>query len=328
MISVNVNEEEIKNVRKRHNFTEEDINRMSKYRIIQKNLVHVFGIPDELFNIDLLILPEYFGQYGNITKIVLATKNDKFNNVHNSAYITYMTKEQASYAILAVDSIKISGKLVRAFFGTSKYCNHFLNNSECINEENCIFLHHIAKKKDIISEIDKFGYTEHIMLAKKIIGFQSYRSKTYVKNNKYPYETFLPNIETIYSKENILMKSNNHKRNTSNNSIINNSYSSENFENKFSLRFDSFLNNDEANQIFESKNKSRFFDNNNNNDNETNEDNIFLNYKIIINNILSKFPLYYQKSDEYIKNYEFDYCLNLYKKTNDIEILNLLKNIF
>ena len=154
-----------------------------------------------------------------VSKIILVSKEDKSNNKnHNSAYIKFLTKEQAAYSFLAVDSIKINGQLVRAFFGTSKYCSHFLNNRECTCEGNCMFLHHIADKNDIINDDCKFGYSDHFKLAKKIINFGSYHSKYYVKCNKYPLKTFLPSIETIYSKENIIRKTKNHRRNISNSS--------------------------------------------------------------------------------------------------------------
>ena len=75
-----------------------------KQRIIQKNLVHFQGFPDYLFNENLLISPEYLGQYGTIIKIVLASKEDKASNKKvNSAYITFETKEQAAYCILTLD---------------------------------------------------------------------------------------------------------------------------------------------------------------------------------------------------------------------------------
>jgi hypothetical protein len=217
-------------IQKKLNFSKEDIQELSKCRIIQKNLVHFYGFPDYLFKKELLISPEYFGQYGVISKIVLVSKKDKLNlETHNSAYITFLTKEQASYAILAVDSIKINDQLVRAFFGTSKYCSHFLNNRECTCEDNCMFLHKLADKNDIINEGTKFGYSDHIRLAKKIINFGSYNSKYYVKLNKCNLKTVLPNIETIYFKENIMIKTKNHRRNISD--ISNKSTSSDDNDN-------------------------------------------------------------------------------------------------
>jgi len=60
-----------------------------------------------------------------------------------------------------------------------------------------MLLHNIVDKNDIINDDCKLGYSDHIKLAKKIINFDSYHSKYYVKYNKYSFKTFLPNIETI-----------------------------------------------------------------------------------------------------------------------------------
>lgn len=357
---------------KKLNFSKEDISHLSKCRIIQKNLVHFYGFPDYLYKKEVLISPEYFGQYGVISKLVLVSKKDKISSEnHNSAYITFLTKEQAAYAILAVDSIKINGQLVRAFFGTSKYCSHFLNNRECTCEDNCMFLHHIADKNDIINDDCKFGYSDHIKLAKKIINFGSYHSKYYVKCNKYPLKSFLPNIETIYFKENIIIKTKNHRRNISD--LSNKSTSSDdndNNENKNENKFkdkllllakndllsinnnnlnlnknyskysninsNNNITNNSDNVVFKSKNKSRFYNNsniNNNNYNSLNYNKNFNNdnYKIIIDKILSKYALYSIssiKNNINMKKYEYNFCLDLYNKTKDVEILKLIEKIF
>jgi CCR4-NOT transcription complex subunit 4 len=367
----------IQNISKKQVFSKEDISRLSKCRIIQKNLVHFYGFPDYLYKKEILVSSEYFGQYGVVSKIVLVSKEDKSNNKnHNSAYITFLTKEQAAYSILAVDSIKINGQLVRAFFGTSKYCSHFLNNRECTCEDNCMFLHHIADKNDIINDDCKFGYSDHIKLAKKIINFGSYHSKYYVKCNKYPFKTFLPSIETIYSKENIIIKTKNHRRNISNSSnkstssddndnnnnkktlneynnenkikdilkdklllLVNNNIININANNNLNLNIIKHLNNNNFNIndnnisnniVFKSKNKSRFYNNSYKsikNNNKLNND----NYKIIIDNILTKYPIYSISSirnNIIMKKYEYNFCLELYNKTKDIEIIKLIKKIF
>ena len=96
---------------------------LSKLRIIQKDLVHFQGFPEEIYDTKILSSPEYFGQYGTIKKICLVPKKE--TDTYYSCYITFETEEQAAYCILAVDSIKIKNKLVRAFFGTTKYCNNF-----------------------------------------------------------------------------------------------------------------------------------------------------------------------------------------------------------
>jgi hypothetical protein len=75
------------NISKKQVFSKEDISRLSKCRIIQKNLVHFYGFPDYLYKKEILISSEYFGQYGVVSKIVLASKEDKLSNKNcNSAY--------------------------------------------------------------------------------------------------------------------------------------------------------------------------------------------------------------------------------------------------
>jgi hypothetical protein len=153
-------------------FTKEDFKSFSKFRIIQKNLVHVQGFPDSIADKHLLSQPEYFGQFGTITKLVVVSKEDEFTNKKlNSAYITFSTNEEAAYTVLTIDSIMLEGHIVRAFFGTSKYCIHFLNNAECFNKDKCMFLHALADSNDILGANSKFGYAEHIKLAKLIINF-------------------------------------------------------------------------------------------------------------------------------------------------------------
>ena len=206
---------------------------LSKQRIIQKNLVHLQGFPDSLYNENLLLSNQYLGQYGFITKIVLALKENKITQKRvNSAYITFETNMQAAYCILAIDSIIIDNHRIRAFFGTTKYCNHFLNNFHCFNEEKCIFLHQIADPSDIIDENSKFGYKDHIKLAKNIIFFGSLQSRLYVSNN-YCKNALLPSIKTIYTKEEDLLNNINHLRNLSNlsNDSTNNSSSNSNYRN-------------------------------------------------------------------------------------------------
>ena len=78
-----------------------------------------------------------------------------------------------------------------------------------------MFLHQLADKNNIINDDSKFGYNDHIKLVKKIINFNSYKSKYYVKINKYTLKTALLTIETIYFKENIIIKTKNHRRNIS-----------------------------------------------------------------------------------------------------------------
>ena len=184
-------------------FSKNEILSLSKIRIIKKNLVHVHGFPPSLANTEKLSQIEYFGQYGKIQKILLSSKiNSETNKKTYSVYITYSNEKEASYAILAVDSLLIEGKLIRVFFGTTKYCNYFLNNSYCPNEEKCMFLHKLVKDKDVIIDSNTiFSYNEHLNLAKKIIQFSNPETKKRIMNLPKPENTVFPNIEFIFLNE-------------------------------------------------------------------------------------------------------------------------------
>jgi CCR4-NOT transcription complex subunit 4 len=99
---------------------------------------------------------EYFAQYGTITKIVV-NKNKAYdpngpNGPSFSAYITYSTPQEASIAILSIDNIEVDGHLLRASFGTTKYCTFFLKSCDCPNKD-CLYLHYIASEDDIIHRV-------------------------------------------------------------------------------------------------------------------------------------------------------------------------------
>ena len=351
--------------------TEAESKKLSKQRIIQKNLVHFQGFPDRLYSKEILASEEYFGQYGLISKIILTNKIErKTKKRSNSAYVTFFSCEQAAYAILSVDSIKIDDMLVRAFFGTTKYCNHFLNNFRCYNSEKCMFLHEIAPPCDIITEESKFGYSEHIKLAKKIIGFGSLQSQIYVKNNANKNKTVLPTIATIYQKNDILIKTKNHRRKKSNeinncndNDIINsnsnsnndtqsssnsfhsnspNDYNSNNSNNEINdnknkdLLFNSILNDESLNifhsnnnnTLFKSKKKSRFDFANKSIDLNTNDkNNVPQIYKDIIDELSLRIS-FFMPLNKYIsiKKLEIDFCNDIYAKTKDEDLKNIITN--
>ena len=335
--------------------SEAESKELSKQRIIQKNLVHFQGFPDRLYNKEILASEEYFGQYGMISKIILTNKLErKANKRANSAYITFYSPEQAAYAILSVDSIKIDDMLVRAFFGTTKYCNHFLNNFRCFNSERCMFLHEIADPNDIITEDSKFGYSEHIKLAKKIIGFGSVQSQVYVRNNANKNKVVLPSIATIYQKNDILIKTKNHRKKKSNekndlnvnNSNINdinnndtqsssNSFHSnysndiniinENNENKDLFNNENSNNN---NNLFKFQNQSRFdFAKNSDNKNEINE--VPQIIKNVIDELCSRIA-FFSPLNNYISlaKQELIFCNNVNTKTKNEELKNIITNIF
>ena len=133
------------------------IEEFSESRIITKNLVYVIGLSSSIANKDKLLRYEYFGQYGTIVKIVVnkskAYNQNSPNGPSFSAYVTFSKPSEASIAILSLDETMIDNHLVRASFGTTKYCSFFLKGVECTNKE-CLFLHRIADESDIIKRGD------------------------------------------------------------------------------------------------------------------------------------------------------------------------------
>ena len=300
-------------------FTKENQIYLSKLRIIQKNLVHFQGFPDNIADKNLLAEKEYFGQYGNILKIVVVSKFDEVSKKKSkSAYITFSSNEEAAYAILAVDSIEIDGQIVRAFFGTSKYCVHFLNNEECFNKEKCMFIHELADNDDVLGINSKFGYSEHIKLAKKIINYDSLFTQNYISNLKLNFHTILPKITVIYSKEEINIKDllKDDKRTVSTLSMTSQSSkksSSSNYNELNSLKIETSLN-----QLFKSKKYSRFYNNENIITINNNNDEVPEFFKKTINYILFRYSFFYQFNkfisfDELIK----DHFNSLYNTNNN-----------
>ena len=171
-----------------------------KLRIIKKTLVHIHGIPKSLVKDDILKSEEYLGQYGTIVKFILSSKtSQETNKKAYSAYVTYSTELEAAMAILCVDSLLIQGKIIRAFFGTTKYCSYFLNNEECPNFVRCIFLHKYINNNDtIINNNDDFTYNAHINLAKKIINSSLMEVKYLIQKMKKLNQNIFPTINFIF----------------------------------------------------------------------------------------------------------------------------------
>ena len=147
----------LNNRRIHSNNRKESFEDMAETRIITKNLVYVIGLSSSVADREKLHKFEYFGQYGSIIKIVV-NKNKAYNqNNPNgpsfSAYVTFSKPSEASIAILSLDETLFDNHLIRASFGTTKYCSFFLKGVECNNRE-CLFLHKLADENDIIKRGD------------------------------------------------------------------------------------------------------------------------------------------------------------------------------
>ena len=128
---------------------------LKKLRIIKQNLIHIHGLPKNIVNIEILKSKEYFGQYGTIKNVILSKKiNSETRKEIYSVYITYENKIEAACAILCIDSLLICGKIIRAVFGTTRFCINFLENKKCRDSQKCKYLHKLFR---IINKLKYFS---------------------------------------------------------------------------------------------------------------------------------------------------------------------------
>ena len=217
-----------------HNYREkQDMEELTDARIITKNLVYIIGLSSNIANKEKLNKYEYLGQYGSIVKIVV-NKNKAYNqnSPHGpsySAYVTFSKPCEASIAILSLDDKMIDNHLIRASFGTTKYCSFFLKGIECTNKE-CLFLHKWADENDIIKRGDlisnKIIFTQQHNYAKKIADIYNPEIKKKILSSKKG-KTVFPSPDIIYRTITVLDKEKNNsknKKNITNKTEYNNRY--------------------------------------------------------------------------------------------------------
>lgn len=137
-----------------------DRSSLANMRVIRRNLVYAVGLPPNCATEDTLRRPEYFGQYGKISKIVLSNrKSDSAagggggdpRRASASAYVTFVHKEDTLACILALDGFYLENRNIRASYGTSKYCSAFIKNVRCNNPE-CTYLHEMGATEDTFTK--------------------------------------------------------------------------------------------------------------------------------------------------------------------------------
>ncbi|XP_052205945.1 uncharacterized protein LOC127810473 [Diospyros lotus] len=128
-----------------------EVKDLSSVRVIQRKMAYVIGLPLSLADEDLLQRKEYFGQYGKVSKVSLSRTTggavQQFVNDTCSVYITYSKEEEAIRCIQSVHGFVLEGRLLRASFGTAKYCHAWLRNVPCTNP-TCLYLHSIGAEED------------------------------------------------------------------------------------------------------------------------------------------------------------------------------------
>ncbi|KAG2194133.1 hypothetical protein INT47_004203 [Mucor saturninus] len=129
---------------------------LSSMRVVQKNLVYIIGLHPRLATEEIVRSHDFFGQFGKISKIVInkrpALPAAQMSTLPSAAvYVTYYKKEDAAKAIAAVDGSVIADRVLRASYGTTKYCTYYLRNMTCPNP-NCLYLHEQGEDIDTISK--------------------------------------------------------------------------------------------------------------------------------------------------------------------------------
>ncbi|KAJ7184325.1 hypothetical protein C8R46DRAFT_1158677 [Mycena filopes] len=133
---------------------------LANVRVVQRNVVYVVGIGPRFAKEELiptLRSNEYFGQYGKITKILLVKRTPSGGGAPVvGLYITYHRREDAARAISAVDGTASPGggrDIMRASYGTTKYCMAFLRSVTC-GDHGCMNLHEWGDEKDCFTKED------------------------------------------------------------------------------------------------------------------------------------------------------------------------------
>lgn len=146
-------------------------------RVVQRNVVYVVGIGprfakeevrseirlfDRIFIAHIQLIPtlrsgDYFGQYGKISKMILVKRTQSSGGAPVvGLYITYHRREDAARCIATVDGSPSPGggrEVMRASYGTTKYCMAFLRGVSC-SDGTCMSLHEWGDEKDCFTKED------------------------------------------------------------------------------------------------------------------------------------------------------------------------------
>ncbi|KZV70611.1 hypothetical protein PENSPDRAFT_752413 [Peniophora sp. CONT] len=133
---------------------------LANVRVVQRNVVYVVGIGPRFAKEELISTlrsNDYFGQYGRISKIVLVKRTPPGGSAPVvGLYITYHRREDAARCIASVDGTASPGggnEVMRASYGTTKYCMAFLRGVSC-SDHSCMNLHEWGDEKDCFTKED------------------------------------------------------------------------------------------------------------------------------------------------------------------------------
>eukprot|EP01129_Flabellula_baltica_P016803 TRINITY_DN9122_c0_g1_i1.p1 TRINITY_DN9122_c0_g1~~TRINITY_DN9122_c0_g1_i1.p1 ORF type:complete len:440 (+),score=71.47 TRINITY_DN9122_c0_g1_i1:171-1490(+) len=200
--------------------------KLSNVRVIQRNLVYVTNISLDLAKGELLKSDQYFGKFGKIKKIVV-NRNNVYSGPQGrsvSAYVTYFREQDAAAAIASVDKMVIESRVLRASFGTTKYCSYFLRNVRCPNPD-CMYLHELGSEDDSFTKED-MSQGKHLIISAQRVSkyhpdFMDSRDFS-VEQQRSPSPTMMSSLtRSLEIKRN---KSKKHTRSRSDSSLMDNDY--------------------------------------------------------------------------------------------------------
>ncbi|KAF4595758.1 CCR4-NOT transcription complex subunit 4 [Ophiocordyceps camponoti-floridani] len=126
-------------------------------RVVQKNLVYITGLTPTVREDELLKTlrkHEFFGQYGAIQKISISNRRSSDGQYHTlGIYVTFEKPEEAARCIQAVHGSLNGDRVLKAQYGTTKYCSAWLKHEKC-NNPGCMFLHEQGDEEDSYTRQD------------------------------------------------------------------------------------------------------------------------------------------------------------------------------
>ena len=137
-----------------------DPSELASLRVLQRTLVYIVGLSPSVSFEDVLVKPQFLGQYGSIKKCVV-NKNSGYKHgatgYSYGVYVTYEREEEAALCIAvpprqAVNNFVFDGRELKASLGTTKYCSYFLRGAKCTKAE-CLFLHQLAPETDTFRRV-------------------------------------------------------------------------------------------------------------------------------------------------------------------------------
>ena len=120
-------------------------------RVLQRNLLYVVGLSPSVAKEDILKRKDYFGKYGKIVKVAVNKKQSPA-----CAYVTFKHDKDAAEAIAGMNGISVDGRVIRASYGTNKYCGAFLQGLPC-TKSNCLYLHVVESSQHIVTK-EELGF--------------------------------------------------------------------------------------------------------------------------------------------------------------------------